>query len=139
MLSAYANAPYLSGYTDLIKKIFSDRYGRIVDMNLALIRHSAACLGIKTPVRLQSRLGVTGKGSNLIIDICRHLGATKYLIQHSARKYYDKDEFLNAGIELIPFTPPSLVYPQLWGYHIDNLSTLDLLLNCGPRSRAIML
>ncbi|MFW6138080.1 MAG: WbqC family protein [Spirochaetota bacterium] len=35
------------------------------------------------------------------------------------------------------FRPP--VYPQLWGELIYNLSTLDLLLNCGgPKSREII-
>ena len=35
------------------------------------------------------------------------------------------------------FRPP--VYPQLWGDFIYNLSALDLLLNCGPKSREIVL
>jgi hypothetical protein len=43
------------------------------------------------------------------------------------------------GIEITRsnFRPP--VYPQLWGDFIYNLSTLDLLLNCGPKSRDIVI
>ena len=34
------------------------------------------------------------------------------------------------------FKPP--VYPQLWGNFIENLSYIDLLFNCGEKSRKIL-
>jgi hypothetical protein len=39
-------------------------------------------------------------------------------------------------LALRKFRPP--VYPQLWGDFRYNLSTLDLLLNCGPKARDII-
>ena len=53
-------------------------------------------------------------------------------------KKSNKDAMREHGIEITraDFRPP--VYPQLWGDFIYNLSVLDLLLNCGPKSREIV-
>ena len=42
------------------------------------------------------------------------------------------------GIDLARVNYHPVVYPQLWGEFIYNLSTLDLLLNCGPKSKEIV-
>ena len=43
------------------------------------------------------------------------------------------------GIELTFFRPPSPIYPQLWGDFVSNLSSFDLLFNCGPKACDILL
>jgi hypothetical protein len=56
----------------------------------------------------------------------------------SAEKHVDLGRVREAAIEpeYLLFRPP--IYPQLWGEFIYNLSTLDLLLNCGPKSIEII-
>jgi hypothetical protein len=66
------------------------------------------------------------------------VGASVYLAQRSTRSYLDAGLFAAAGIELIFFTPPAVVYPQLWGDFIPDLSAFDLLFNCGPKARDVM-
>jgi hypothetical protein len=53
-------------------------------------------------------------------------------------KHIDPGEMKPHGIDLVfaNFHPP--VYPQLWGEFVYNLSTLDLLFNCGPKSGEIV-
>lgn len=58
---------------------------------------------------------VSEKGVPLILDICKALGADRFPVQSSARAYYDPVDFAAAGIELISFSKPPFVYPQLWG------------------------
>ncbi len=94
---------------------------------------------IDTPIILLSGLGIQGKGNELLITICREMGSSDYLAQRGAEKYLNKDLFSYAGISLHFFTPPSPVYPQLWGEFIHNLSALDLLFNCGPKGHEILL
>ena len=89
--------------------------------------------------QVASDIGVKETGVGLLIEICRHFGASTYLAQKSAGRYLDEKVFQKAGIQLEFFNPPAPVYPQLWGDFIPNLSTFDLLLNCGPKASDIVL
>jgi hypothetical protein len=135
---AYVHAPYLTDHLDFVEKMFSAGFERIQDLNLAVIRYLMRYLGIETRMLLLSELGLKQRGDQLLIDICRHLGASTYLTQRAARKYLHSDLFRKAGIGLKYFSPPAFIYPQLWGDFIPNLSAFDLVLNCGPKARAIL-
>ncbi|MDY6987137.1 MAG: WbqC family protein [Thermodesulfobacteriota bacterium] len=137
--TCYANAPYFKEHRDVVVEIFSGRFENLVDQNLMTIQYLKKHLGIDTPLVLQSDLHIHAKGSKLLIEICRELRASYYLAQTAAKKYLDVDSFAQAGLALSLFTPPSPVYPQLWGDFIPRLSALDLLFNCGAKSRDILL
>ena len=62
------------------------------------------------------------KGTPLIIDICKSLGANQFLVQFSALAYYNPVQFESAGLELVSFNKPEYIYPQMWGNYIANLS-----------------
>ena len=81
----------------------------------------------------------TGKGTGLLVELCRALGATTFLTLAPAKKYLEADLFAQAGTELRPFNYVAPVYPQLWGDFLANLSAFDLVLNCGPKARDIVL
>ncbi len=136
--TAYAHAPYFPDHLDFIGHVFSEAFERLADLNLALMRYMMNLLGIDTEVVLLSELGIGEKGDRLLIEICRKMGADGFLAQGAARKYLDANLFQEAGIALEFFRPPSPVYPQLWGEFVSNLSALDLIFNCGPRSRDIL-
>jgi hypothetical protein len=135
---SYANAPYLKEHLGFVSEIFSDRFETLIDLNMSIIHYLKKQLLIYTPIILLSGLGIQGKGNQLLIKICMKIGASDYLAQKGAEKYLDKDLFSRAGITLHFFTPPSPVYPQLWGAFIHNLSALDLLFNCGSKSHEIL-
>ncbi|WP_449243995.1 WbqC family protein [Desulfobacca acetoxidans] len=137
--SAYWNAPYLEEHLKFLEELFASRFERLIDLNLAIIRYLLDRLQIQTRLVLLSELGVTARGAQLLIDICQAMEATCFLAQSPARKYLDPELFQQEGIELrfFRYIPP--VYPQLWGEFLANLSTLDLVLNCGPKVRDILM
>jgi|UniRef100_A0A7C5AMK4 hypothetical protein len=137
--TAYANAPYLPDHLSFMEEMFSRRLERLIDLNLAIIRYLMDCLGIKTKLLLLSELGVKAAGDRLLVEVCRALGASVFLVLSQVRKHLKAELFQEAGIELRPlfYRPP--VYPQLWGNFLANLATFDLLLNCGPKARDILL
>jgi hypothetical protein len=137
---AYGNAPYFREHLHLFEEVFSPGCcTALIDMNLEIIRYLMDVLGIETEIVLLSGMDMRNNGSRLLIDVCRFLGGSVFLAQCSARTYLDEFLFQDAGIQLLYVTPPAIVYPQLWGDFIGNLSVFDLLFNCGPKSRELMM
>ncbi len=139
LTTAYGHAPYLEEHFPFLEKMFSPEFTRLADLNVAVIRYLMGCLQMDTKIVLQSELGVTGKGTGLLLELCRVLGATIFLTLAPAKKYLENELFAEAGIELRPFTYVAPVYPQLWGDFLANLSAFDLVLTCGPKAREIVL
>lgn len=135
----YVHAPYFEHYFPVVESIYKQNCRRLIELNMQLIRFFCDALKVKTELKQQSDLGVAGKGTTLLINICKNLQADHYLTFPVVQKYLDLEEMRHNGIQakFADFHPP--IYPQLWGDFIYNLSTLDLLLNCGPRSREIIL
>jgi hypothetical protein len=137
--SAYANAPYFRDHQDFVEKMFSERLERLADLNRKVIGYLAEALGVKTRILSLSELGVPATGTRRLVQMCRIVGASRFLAQSSAQKYLDEKLFQEAGIDLSFFNPPAPVYPQLWGDFLPNLSVFDLVFNCGPKARDILL
>lgn len=136
--TSYADAPYFNEHLDVVKEIFSGRFERLIDLNLMIIQYLKEQLKTDAALILQSDLGAFARGNELLTEICRKMQASNYLAQAAAKKHIDASMFDRAGIGLNFFTPPSLVYPQLWGDFIHDLSAFDLLFNCGPKGREIL-
>ena len=66
-----------------------------------------------------------------VIDICCSLGANAYISGNGAKAYQDATHFMQKGINLIYQQYEPLVYPQLWGEFMFNMSALDYIMNCG--------
>ena len=139
LITAYAKAPFLYDHLGFIEKTFLSDTERLIEINLKIIMYLFEQFKIKTKTVLLSQLDIKTTGNKLLVDICRLMKADRYLAQGPARKYLDTDMFKNYRIELSFFRLPSLVYPQLWGDFIPNLSAFDLLLNCGPKAGEILL
>lgn len=134
----YAHAPYLEEVWRMLSAVYGRRHRRLVDFNVALIQGMGEALGLADKFILQSQLGVTGTGTGLLVSLCRALNADAYVTLAPVEKYLDGDLFRSSGVRLTfeRFRPP--VYPQLWGEFRYNLSALDMLLNCGPKSLGLV-
>ena len=136
---AYAHAPYLYEHLQFIEDLFSTASGRLIDFNLAIIRHLMLNLGLDTEIIRLSELNIESGGDRLLIEICRYFDASVYLAPGAAGKYLNGELFKRSGIELRCLNIRSPAYPQLWSDFIPDLSTFDLLFNCGPKARDILL
>jgi hypothetical protein len=134
----YAHAPYLQHHLKALEEIYLRRHRTLAALNADLIRHLWDALGVPTELYLQSKLGIGGRGADLLANTGEALKADRYLALTVAAKYIDPQSLGRRRIELalVKFRPP--VYPQLWGDFRYNLSTLDLILNCGPKARDII-
>jgi hypothetical protein len=135
---AYHHAPYLTDHQPFFDRVFHKRWTHLLPLNLTVLDYLRGTLELKTPFQRSSQLRIVATGTSLLVEICRRLGADVYLSSAPGRKYIDEELFRQAGIEVryFKFRPPA--YPQLWGSFLPNLSVVDILFNCGPRSRQII-
>ena len=136
--SAYAKAPYFADHISFIENTYLARFEKLIELNRAIIDYLLCQLKIDTQIKLLSELGIQSAGNQMLVEICQKLGASTYVAQATAAKYLNPILFDQAGIKLQFFKSPTLVYPQLWGAFVSNLSILDLLFNCGPRAHNIL-
>ncbi len=135
----YAKSPHFAAYYPPFRELLAGEWTRLTTYTVAVIRLCFRLLGIETEVALASELGARGKRTELILDICRTTACDAYLHGKHGRDYVDFEFLRAAGIRnmIQEFTP--VAYPQPWGPFVENLSILDVLFNCGPRSLEILL
>jgi hypothetical protein len=138
LTTAYAKAPFFEEHQNFLEELFSVRFERLIDLNIKIIRYLMKYLQISARVVLLSDMGIQAREPQLSVGLCRELGATHFLAQGGARKYLDPAIFQTSGVRLRFFNPRPLVYPQLWGAFIPNLSVFDMLFNCGPAAQSIL-
>lgn len=131
LVHAYARAPYFNDYREFFGEIYQREWSKLLDLNRTILEHLARRIGIEVQFKLSSELGVEGKGTDLLVQVCKRLHADVYLSGSAGRKYLQEDTFRDSGISLRYCSYHPEVYPQLWGDFVPNLSTLDLLFNCG--------
>jgi hypothetical protein len=135
---SYRNAPYFDDYFPFLEETFAREWKNLVDLNLTVLSYVRDALGLETEFRLASSVGVSGRGTQLLVELCEKSESGAYLVSRAARKYLDESVFERKKIRLLfdDFRPP--IYPQLWGEFIPNLSVIDLLFNCGEKSLPIL-
>lgn len=129
--SNYAHAPYFGKQRELLELAYGRRWGNLCQMNIALIEHLAALLGLGPRIVRLSELGSPGHATELLVSLCQKLEADTYLSGPSGGKYLEAGKFEEAGIKLEIFRYWPGPYPQLWGGFVQGLSIVDMLFNCG--------
>lgn len=135
---AYKHAPYWDEHGRFCREIYHNRWHGLLELNLIILDHLRVSLGIAQPFLRTSTLTIEAKGSQRLVEICKDLGARKYLTIASSHKYLDEDLFHRHGIQVVYYKYEPPIHPQLWGDFIANLSVLDLLLTCGPKSAGMI-
>jgi hypothetical protein len=131
---AYRDAGFFGTYAPEVKRLLDTKWERLVDINQASLDLLRDAFGITTPLARTSELAVEGARGDLILNICKAVGATQYMVGFGgSRGYLDADAFAAAGVEIVlhEFTHPE--YKQCGkGPFIKGLSAIDMLFNVGP-------
>jgi hypothetical protein len=131
----YRRAPFFKDYAAEFRALYERPWTRFADLACAFLELLLRLLGLPRTVERTSALGISGEAADLILAMCRAVGADTYLSGVHGRDYLDPAAFERAGVRLVfqEWTCPS--YPQCWpGPFVPNLSVVDLLFNVGPDS-----
>ena len=138
---AYGRAPFFAEYAGAFEALFARPWQRLVDLDQASLDLLREAFGIRTALARSSELAVEGARGDLILSICRAVGARTLLAGlGGSRGYLDTQAFARAGMEIRyhDFVHPE--YPQCGAAPFSRgLSAIDLLFNAGPASRELLL
>ena len=132
----YSRAAHFDGLGEELVGIVRRPWERLCVLNEELIRWVMGVTGITTELVRASDLGVDGTRTDLLVELCRAVGADRYLSGSGGRRYMEVDRFDAAGVavEWQEFSHPSYeqVFPAA-GF-IPDLSIVDALFCAGPQS-----
>jgi len=98
----YKEYPNCNNVLDVILKLIKQKeYCYIADLNKDVILYFANFFGYSTRFLSKLELEVKSSSTNMLIGICKAVGADTYLCGGGASGYQDDDLFSKAGIKLV--------------------------------------
>ena len=136
---SYDNSPFFNLYKATLNSVFKKNWNLIFDLNFYTLKKVLEWLNIKTKIIFDSELDVTGKSSEHLLNICKKLGATKYLSGPGGSDYLNEKIFEQNKIKVEYQKHDPVIYPQKYAKSfVPNLSILDLLFNMGSDSKKFL-
>ena len=132
---AYQSAPHFRAHEGALTEILETRWERLEGLNHRLIDYCREAMGIRTPMLRSSEMKIPGAKSEMVLNLCREVGADVYLAGSGASKgYLDVAAFQRAGISVVwqDFEHPRYRQYPACDTFIERLSAVDFLFNnCG--------
>ncbi len=141
---SYRKTPYFEEVMQIVQKVFREDGEKIGDLDRQFFNEVARYLNISLRVLKASDLQAKGKGTDLLVQICKELGADTYLsgpgMREGKKAYMEPEKFGHAGIKLQihEFEHPSYAQQFMEQGFLSHMCILDLLFNEGPQSREIL-
>ncbi|MDR7544447.1 MAG: WbqC family protein [Armatimonadota bacterium] len=142
LVTNYSRAPFFRRYREVFEDAYARPWERLASLNLHLLQALRDLLGIRARLILSSEMGVSGRATPRLVEICRRLGATTYLTgDYAAAHHLEAHLFAGAGIRVVRQNWQCPRYPQQFEHvgFVPDLSVVDLLFNAGPASLDVLL
>lgn len=127
----YRSAPRFEALRDSLTTLVETNEDRLSELCARQLQFWLSELAVETPVLRASELPVEGTKSDLVLTLCRYLGASTYLSGPLGRGYLREEDFAAEGIDIVYFDYRHPTYPQLHGPFLPSLSVVDYWMNCG--------
>ena len=129
----YRQAPHYGDIAAALEAFYSGSCGpRLLDINVQLLEMICDWLDIDVETRYCSNLPLRQERSERLVDMVLACGCDAYLAGAGAsRSYLDEERFRAAGVEVRYVDFEQTEYPQTHPGFEPNMTTLDMLFNCG--------
>ncbi len=134
----YRKSPYFELYSQELKKFYDMKWRFLAELNYGMLLFFLEKLDISLRVVRMKDYNFQGTKSELVLDMCKQLGASTYIFGEQGRNYTDKKAFESAGVVPVFQEYRHPAYQQIHGDFVSHLSIIDLLLNCGHESTSII-
>ena len=129
--ASYKKAPFFAEIFPYCKDLYSHQFYNLSDFSLASVLMLLTLFDIDIVLMKSSDMLPETKSNALMAELVVKAGGNRYLSGLGAKAYFDPAPFDEAGVNVIwqQFEHP--VYSQLHGAFVPQLTSLDLLFNCG--------
>jgi hypothetical protein len=135
----YCKANYFRQHADFFENIFSRSWEHLNPLLREITTYLLSALGIKTKILFSSEIGAAGRKSELVLELCRKVGATSYLSGSLGRDYLDESAFERAGIAVTYQDYHHPTYKQVYPGFEPYMGAIDLLFNSGRYSLDVIM
>ncbi len=136
----YARAPRFAEHADFFERLYQRQWGLLADLCREVTGYLLRAFGIHTPLRYSSQIQAKGQKEELVLNLCRAVGATRYLSGALGRDYLSDGPWRGAGIDVVFQDYHHPVYPQANRRDFEPyMAAVDLLFNCGHGSLNILM
>ena len=139
ILNNYRKTPHFNRYSDFFEDLYKREWRYLSQLNEHMLLWFLKELGISIDFTRASEKKFNGTKSDLVLDMCKNLGAQTYIFGSLGKDYAHIEDFSNAGVHVLFQEYHHPVYPQLHGDFVPYMSIIDLLFNCGERSLDIIM
>jgi len=132
------SAPHVDEMLSIVEPALTHPPARLADLTIPLIQAFAERLGLQAEFRRSSELPVTGRRTELVLNLLHHVGATDYYSPAGSKVYMERDrhQFAEAGIQYRYQDWPHPEYAQPGSRFSSHLAIVDALAwtgRCGVR------
>lgn len=135
---AYRHAPHFNLCYPRLEQLYAQDDGLLKDVCWRHLQFWLEVLGIDTKLVRLHELALQERKSDLVLALCKTLGAGTYISGPFGQDYLDAESFRQNGIavEFDRFTPTA--YPQLHGEFVPNLAIVDGWMNMGDQVSTLL-
>ena len=136
----YNNSLYFKKYMPDLHEILIAKHYFLSDLTIKIIIWLMEVLQISTKIYKSSDFNVIGIKDELLAGLCAQLRGSKYISPPGSSEYLETSKaFENKDIIVQYFNFSHPKYLQKFGDFLPYMSILDLLFNCGPESKDIIM
>jgi hypothetical protein len=135
----YKKAPFYNYVEEKLFNAMRTNTDSLVGLNLEIIHALNDLLGISTKTIKSSSINCIGRKADLLASICIEVGATEYISVNGSKNYLDNSKAFDAidiPVKYFNFKHPK--HKQLFDGFIENMSVIDILMNCGEKSLGLI-
>jgi hypothetical protein len=128
---AYGKAPYFDKVFPMLERLIENRYNTISELAINSCIEISKYLNINTEFKVSSIDYPSSYGlerSTRLFNIIKQLDGDKYINAIGGQDLYNKDAFLNEGIELFFIKSNPIEYKQFNNEFVPWLSIIDVLM-----------
>ncbi len=135
----YSRAPFFAEHSIFFRDLYDRRWTNLTDLMTEISTYLLNALDIRTKLYFSSQMHASGAKEQLVLNLCRELGATVYLSGPLGRNYLNEVSFERHNVKVRYDDYRHPVYSQIYPDFEPHLAAIDLLFNKGPDSRTVLM